>query len=351
MTFIWPSMLYALLAIPIIIALYLLAQRRRRTLSNRFPGFSSGQKSARQPPGLRRHLPSLCFLLGLTLILVALARPQARMSVPRVEGTVILVFDVSASMGADDVEPSRLEAAKASAREFVLSQPSTVRVGIVSFSGSGFAVQTPTNDTHSLLSTIARLQPTSGTSLGQGILTALNTIAVDAGLTKDEPTAATIPATAEPSGQNPPQASPPGRDPLAQLPDGIYPVSAIVLLSDGENNQSIDPLEAAQAAADRMVPIHALGFGTSAGTTLEVDGYRVHTALDEATLLEITQSAFGSYFAAQGDQDPKQVYASLTPRMVLKRELMELTAVFAGASIVVMLAGSLLSTLWFGRLL
>ena len=117
------------------------------------------------------------------IILVALARPQAEVKLPRVEGTVILVFDVSASMGAKDVEPSRMEAAKVAAREFVLSQPETIKIGIVSFSGSGFTVQTPTNDPNLLLAAINRLKPTSGTSLGQGILAALHTIAVDAGLT------------------------------------------------------------------------------------------------------------------------------------------------------------------------
>ncbi len=120
------------------------------------------------------------------IILVALARPQAQISLPRVEGTVMLVFDVSASMGATDVEPTRLEAAKTAAREFVLSQPETVQIGIVSFSGSGFTVQAPTNDANTLLNTIDRLEPTSGTSLGQGILSALHTIAVDAGLATGE---------------------------------------------------------------------------------------------------------------------------------------------------------------------
>jgi Ca-activated chloride channel family protein len=124
-----------------------------------------------------------------------------------------------------------------------------------------------------------------------------------------------------------------------------------VLLTDGENNQSIDPLEAAQAAAEHGVRVDALGFGTTAGTTLEVDGFSVHTALDEATLQQITEAARGTYYPAQGEQDPQAVYASLTPELVVKTEAMEITSVLAGAGILFLLVGSLFSILWFGRLL
>jgi Ca-activated chloride channel family protein len=351
MTFLWPSMLLTLLVIPVIVVLYLRLQGRQRALATSFYSLGGGQKAAKQLPGFRRHLPSLVFLLSLVVILVALARPQAQISLPRVEGTVILVFDVSASMGATDAEPTRLEAAKIAAREFVLSQPATVQIGIVSFSGSGFTVQTPTNDTVTLLSTIDRLQPTSGTSLGQGILAALNAIAADAGLARDALATGTDPVPVEPAGQDAQSSGSSQDDMLVRLPEGDYPSSVIVLLSDGENNQSIDPLEAAQAAAEHGVRIYALGFGTTAGTTLEVDGFSVHTALDEATLQQITEAAGGTYYPAQGEQDETQVYASLTPELVVKPEAMEITAVFAGAGILILLVGSLFSMLWFGRLL
>ncbi len=350
MTFIWPYMLVTLLIVPVIVSVYLRLQRRQRVLANRFYSLGAGQKVKEQTPGRRRHLPSLFSLLGLVVILVALARPQAQISLPRVEGTVILVFDVSASMGATDANPTRLGAAKAAAREFVLSQPATLQIGIVSFSASGFTVQAPTNDTNTLLSTIDRLQPTSGTSLGQGILSALNTIAVDAGLTSDESTTAASPVAPQSDGQNAQTSGPPQEDQLVKLPEGSYPAAVIVLLSDGENNQSIDPLKAAQAAAEHGVHIDALGFGTTAGVTLEVDGYSVHTALDEATLQQITQAAGGTYYPAQGEQDRRQVYANLTPQLVVKPESMEITSIFAGVSILMLLAGSLFSMLWFNRL-
>jgi len=146
------------------------------------------------------------------------------------------------------------------------------------------------------------------------------------------------------------QRVPPEADLLAQLPEGEYPSSVIVILSDGEDNQSINPIEAAQAAADRRVRIDALGFGTTAGATLELDGFLVHTALNEAMLQHITQVGGGTYYSAASQGDPQAVYANLTPHLVVKSEKMELTALLAGASIVVLLVGSVFSLLWLNRL-
>ena len=181
MTFIWPFMLFSLLLVPLIAAGYIALYNRRRARVGGLSKLAASSGAARSP-GFRRHIPPLLFLLSLAVLLVALARPQAQVSLPRVEGTVMLVMDVSASMGATDVEPSRLEAAKAAARDFINSQPSTVKIGVVSFSTGGFEVQSPTDDKNALLQTVNRLKPTMGTSLGQGIVTALTAIAVDAGL-------------------------------------------------------------------------------------------------------------------------------------------------------------------------
>jgi len=321
-------------------------QKRRSAVDSSFYALSGGLAARKQSPGWRRHLPPLLFLSGLTLLLLALARPQAQVKLPTVQGTVMLVFDVSASMGATDVQPSRLEAAKAAAREFVRSRPATVQIGIVSFSGSGFTVQSPTHDENALLNAINRLQPTSGTSLGQGILAALRSLAVEAGFTVNDAPA--------PTPQSQGQGASPGamsQDALlAQLPEGAYPASLIVLLSDGENTESFDPSRAALAAAEHAVRVDALGFGTTAGADLQVDGYDVHSALDEGTLQDITQNAGGTYYPPQDAQGRKQVFANLTSQLVIKSQRMEITALLAGASIVVLLAGSLLSMAWFNRL-
>jgi Ca-activated chloride channel family protein len=243
-----------------------------------------------------------------------------------------------------------MDSAKTTAREFVNSQPETVKIGIVSFSGSGLTVQTPTSDKNVLLAAIDRLTPTKGTSLGQGILAALNTIAVDAGLkTADQPPAEQA-AAGQSTGEEAQDPVSPDAQLLAQLPEGEYPSSVIVILSDGEDNQSIDPLEAAQAAAERGVRIDALGFGTTAGTNLELDGFIVHTALNEALLQQITQVGGGAYYAAQSEGDPQEVFANLTPQLVVKAEKIELTALLAGTSLLMLLMGSLFSLLWFNRL-
>lgn len=359
MTFLWPSALFALLVLPVIVAIYLRLQRRQRVLADSFgAGTLGGPRNRGGSPGFRRHLPALFFLIGLAIMLAALARPQAEISLPRIEGTAILVFDVSASMAATDAAPTRLEAAKAVAREFVLNQPATVQTGIVSFSGSGFTVQAPTNDANQLLAAIDRLEPTSGTSLGQGILAALHTIAVDAGLVADElapgdspPAAGAGPAQTPESGSS---AAPGGTSAeqrlLAQLPEGAYPASVIVLLTDGEDNQSFDPLAAAQAAAQREVRVDALGFGTAAGATLELDGFSVHTALDEVSLRQITGAGGGSYRPAPAGEDLREVVRGLAPELVVKPEMMEITSIFAGASILFLLVGGLFSVTWFTRL-
>jgi Ca-activated chloride channel family protein len=344
-------MLLTLLVIPVIVLIYLRLQAHRKRLAGGFFGPSGGLQAMNRAPGFRRHLPPLIFLLGLVVILVALARPHATVSLPKVEGTVMLVFDVSASMGAADVAPTRLGAAKARAAEFVLAQPPTLQIGVVSFSGSGFTVQVPTNDANTVLAAINRLQPTSGTSLGQGILAALKAIAVDAGLGTEDGAgeqAVTPPAPGQDSqGVAPPR----GGDLHAQLPDGAYPAAVIVLLSDGEDtNAQLDPVEAALAAAEHQVRVDALGFGTPGGITIEADGFNVHTALNEALLQQITAAAGGTYFAAGGAQEMEQVYTHLTPEVAVKPEKMEITALFSGAGIALLMLGSLLSMAWFNRL-
>ncbi|NPV75006.1 MAG: VWA domain-containing protein [Anaerolineae bacterium] len=344
MIFLWPSMLFMLLLLPLALWLYLTTQQRRRLSETVFGYSSQALGENRRSPGWRRHFAPLLFFLSLGLLLVALARPQARLRLPRLEGTVILVMDVSGSMAAKDAEPTRLEAAKEAARAFVTNRPETVQIGIVSFSGSGFAVQPPTNDEQMLLAAIDRLKPQSGTSLGQGILTALNTIAVDAGLEAAE-------QTATPAAQNQfQQELRPGEDLLVNLPEGTFPPAVIVLFSDGENNQSIDPVRAAQSAAERGVRIDALGFGSVAGTILEVEGFNIYTALDETALQQITQTAGGSYYNFQNEQDPKAVFANLNPQLVVKPETMEITSLFAAASGVLMLVGAVFSMAWFKRL-
>ena len=325
-------MLFSLLLIPLFALQYLRVQQRRRRFAASYGSFGLAQGVGREI-GFRRHLPVALFLAGLATLLIGLARPQAVVSLPRVEGTLILAFDVSGSMAADDIQPTRMEAAKAAAREFVQRQPRSVLIGVVAFSDSGFAVQPPTDDQEAILAAIDRLTPERGTSLANGILMSLNTIfAVEAEprlLSNLTPTAISTPTP---------------------LPAGIYTPAAIVLLTDGENTVSPDPIAAALIAADRGVRIHTVGVGSAAGTTLQVEGFNVHTRLDEAMLQQISQITDGAYYNAQNEEELREVYEALDPQWVIKPEKLEVTSIFAGAGILVLLIGGALSLLWFSRL-
>src|SRR5829696_1285862 len=178
MSFIWPPMLLLALTIPLGIALYQVRDRRRRARVAGFGGLAPGGGAPvpARVGGVRRRIPAILFVAGLTTLVLALARPQSVVSVPRIEGTVILSFDVSGSMAATDMAPTRMESAKAAARTFVERQPATMLIGVVAFSDGGFSIQVPTNDQTLILAAIDRLDPERGTSLARGILTSLTTI-------------------------------------------------------------------------------------------------------------------------------------------------------------------------------
>jgi Ca-activated chloride channel family protein len=334
MTFIWPVMLFLLVLIPLLIALYLRLQQRRKRISADFGRMGWAQTGAGRDPGVRRHVPPALSLAGLTILIVALARPQALVSVPRVEGTVILAFDVSGSMSADDMEPTRMEAAKAAALDFVERQSVGVLIGVVSFSEGGFSIQPPTSNQDEITTAINRLTPQRGTSLGYGIYTALNAIAMSRG-------AELIPTPGEGQEDEP-------QPPL--FSDDVGDSAVIVLLTDGENTAPPDPYEAAGIAAEVGVRIYPIGIGSDAGTVLEVNGFTVHTRLDEGMLEQIADITNGAYFNATSQEDLQAIYDNLDSELVIKPEKAEVTSIFASASILILLAGGVLSLVWFGRL-
>ena len=333
MSFIWPLMLLSLVLIPLCVLLYVRMQQRKRRLAVRYGSLGFVQTGAGQTLGVRRHFPPLLFLAGLTLLLIAMARPQAVVTIPRLAGTVLLTFDVSGSMAADDLKPTRMEAAKAAAVAFVQRQPSTVQIGIVAFSESGMAVLPPTNDQETILAAINRLKPERGTSLAQGIFASLNVL-FPPEQTEEAYTNLTPTPTVEPTA----------------APKGSLRGVAIVLLTDGENTAPPEPFEAAQVAADRGVRIYTVGVGSASGVTLEVEGFTVHTQLDEATLQQIAAMTAGAYFNAENETELRTIYENLAPQLVVKADEMEITSLFAGASMLILLLGSTFSLLWFNRL-
>ncbi len=334
MTFIWPALLFSLVLVPILIGFYIQLQRRRKQASANHGQFGILQGKSGRGPGIRRHIPPAFFLIGFALLMIAMARPQTVVSLPRIEGTVILAFDVSGSMAADDLKPTRIEAAKVAARDFVERQPASVQIGVVAFSDSGFSVQVPTNERDLVYAAINRLTPQRGTSLGRGIEASLNAIKSDAApperrLSNLQPTPTSIPTP---------------------MPKGTYTPAVIVMLTDGENNQSPDPLAVAKTAADQGVRIHTVGVGSPTGTILHINGITVHTQLFEEPLQQIAQLTGGTYYNATTEQDLRSIYDNLDPELVVKPEKMEVTSLFAGFSILVLLIGSAFSFFWFNRL-
>ena len=334
MSFIWPSLLLFLIGVPLLVLLYVRMLQRRKKFAARFGSLGLVHDARGSGPGLRRHIPAALFLGGVTILVTSLARPQATINLPRVEGTVILTFDVSGSMAADDLQPTRMEAAKVAATEFVNNQPASVSIGVVAFSDGGITVQAPTAERENTLATIERLVPRRGTSVGNGILVSLNTIAVDAG---DPPILNTNSLTTPEAPLEPPQ--------------GWYPSAVVVLLSDGENNENPDPIATADLAADLGVRVYTVGVGSTTGAILDIEGFTVHSQLNEAMLQEIAHITGGQYYYAGSEEDLRRIYSDLEPKLSIKPEEIEITSIFAGFAILVFLVGAALSLLWFGRVL
>ena len=332
MTFSWPLMLLSLLLVPIFIVIYIRIQVRRQRIVDNMGSLGFVQDARGGRIGRRRHVPPALFLVGLAVLLVALARPQAVVSLPGLESTVILSFDVSGSMSATDMEPTRMEAAKAAARDFVQRQPSNVEIGVVAFSDGGISVQSPTKDQETILAAIDRLTPQRGTSVGSGILASLDAIAHDRG---------EVPVTGD-SLTPVPTPTP--------VPYGTYIPAAIVLLTDGENTTNPDPLEAALAASQQGVRVYTIGVGSATGTTLTVNDFTVFTQLNEPMLQQIASLTDGMYFNAQSEEDLREIYENLDVQVVVKPEKTEITSIFTGISILLMLLGGAFSLVWFNRL-
>lgn len=334
MSFIWANLLAFLVLVPLLVMVYVRVQKRRVEAASRFGSLGLLRDARGGRPGLSRHAPVMILLAGITVLIMSAARPQATVSLPRREGTVILTFDVSGSMSAEDLKPTRMEAAKAAASQFVKNQPSGVSIGVVAFSDGGITVQAPTNNHDETLDTIDRLVPRRGTSLANGILVALNTIAIDAG---DPAILTTSGSGSEATGQPVPS------------PQGWYPSAVVVLLSDGENNQEPDPMVAADLAADLGVRVYTVGIGSPGGADINVEGFTVHSQLNEPLLRAISSETGGNYYNAASEQELFNIYDDLQPKLSIKTEEMEITSIFAGIGMLAFLIGGALSLLWFGR--
>ena len=340
MTFIWPEMLWGLLAVPLLIALYVWLLRRRKKTALRYASLSLVKEAMGKRLAWRRHLPPAMMLAAVTALLVAVGRPAAVISLPSAEKTIVLAMDVSGSMRATDVLPDRFTAAKEAAKAFVAELPRTVRIAVVQFAGTAAVVQAPTLSRDDVVAAIDRFQLQRGTAIGSGIVLSLATLFPDAGIDLSQIT-----------GQ---RAMPPapGDKPKAEftpVAPGSYGSAAIILLTDGQRTTGPDPVEAAKMAADRGVRVYTVGVGTKEGETIGFEGWSMRVRLDEETLKNIANMTRADYFYAGTAADLKQVYQGLSTRLIVEKKETEISALFAalGALLVVLAAG--LSVWWFGR--
>jgi Ca-activated chloride channel family protein len=335
-------MLWLLGLVPILVGAYILAQRRRQKYTLRYASLSLVKDALGKGPGIRRHLPAALFLLGLTVIIFALARPSATVTLPSEEGTVILSMDVSGSMRATDVKPSRMEAVKEAARIFINNRPRNVRIGIVAFSGSAELIQPPITDNDQLLAAVSRLKPDRYTAIGSGIQAALDAIFEKASQTYTEtaqPSANPLTTPSQDQQQEPPPMAP-----------GSYKSAAIILLTDGQSNQGPDPLDVADKAANLGVRVFTVGVGTKEGAIIGFEGFSFRVFLDEETLRQVAAKTAASYFKASSEGDLLRIYKSLSTRLMVEREKSEITALFNVAAAALLLVAAVFSLLWFNRL-
>lgn len=336
MGFAWPLALLGLLIVPLLVAAYVLLQRRRNRYAVRFTNLALLKEVAPRAPGWRRHIPAAFFLVAVTAMILALARPQLEVPVPVEQSYVMLAIDTSRSMEANDMQPTRMEAAKEAAKQFVGSLPKTARVGVVSFSDRAVINLPPTDDHKIVIETIDKLGTQAATAIGEGIVASLSVL-----------------PGGELSQQRPADPNAPGRPPTSgaqpQRPAQNVP-STIVLLSDGASNRGVSPLQAAREAKERNVKVYTIGIGTREGGTVMSGGQLLRVYLDEATLRRIAEITEAEYFFAPNERDLTRVYKNLSSTVGWERQETEVTAGVTAAALMLSLAGGLLSLLWFNRL-
>jgi Ca-activated chloride channel homolog len=315
--FLWPAALWGLLIIPLLAAAYLWALRRRARTRVRFSEIETLAAAMNARRRRWRHVPEIVFLLAFAATGVALARPTAPFSVPADIAGIMLAVDVSGSMLSQDVTPSRLEAAKSAAKAFVAGLPEESQVGLVTFAGDAVLHTPPTADHRRVLDAIDAISVRHWTAIGDGLVEAL--------------------------------AALPGR--IRPLPDGTVPPlppgpripAAVVLLSDGQNNRGLDPLEAAEIARREDVIVYTIGIGRRPGESAQ--GWVIGGPVDEETLAEIARHTGGQYFHPSTAEEFRAIYRHLARRVGWKTTPVEVTALAATLGAGALIAALVISLL------
>ncbi|MDP1533906.1 MAG: VWA domain-containing protein, partial [Rubrivivax sp.] len=291
MSYHWPSMLWSLALLPLLVLLYVWLLRKKRKTTVRLASVQVAKLALGKGPGWRRHVPPLLMLLAVAAGLFAVSRPTAMITLPLSERTIILAMDVSGSMRAEDVKPNRLVASQEAAKTFVNNLPREVKVGVISFAGTAAVVQAPTTSRDDVIAAIDRFQLQRGTATGSGIVLSLATLFPDAGIEIQQITGQRA-FPARPLGQKKEEK------PFTPVPPGSYTSAAIIMLTDGQRTTGPDPLDAAKMAAERGVRVYTVGVGTTSGEIIGFEGWSMRVRLDEETLKNISVLTHGEYFYA-----------------------------------------------------
>ena len=355
-SFDWPIALWLLCLVPLLVLAYILLLRRRRT-AFKYPNLAL-IKQAAQGPSWRRHVPPALMLLAFTCLLLAMARPTAEVSLPSRVATVMLVMDVSGSMRATDVNPSRIVAATLAAKQYVKDQPRDVRIGIVAFAATALLVQSPTTDHTALNAAIDRFELQRGTAVGSGILVALSTLFPQDNFPINQFNSQNFGGYGRWGGNDfrdryggvalGDRAKTPPKKHVPVEP-GSYKNAVAILLTDGQTNAGYDPVEAARIASEYGLRVYTVGFGTAKGNIVGFGGWSMRAQLDEVALKKVADMTKARYFHATSAEDLKAVYDVLSRQLVVEMREMEITSFFAAMAALLMAIAAGLSLAWFHR--
>jgi Ca-activated chloride channel family protein len=351
MSFAWPQYLWLLLIVPVLVAAYVAVLRRKKS-AVRYANLGLVKAAVGPAQRFRRHVPPLLFLLAIVAALVAVARPNAIITLPSDARTVVLAMDVSLSMRATDVDPSRMVAAQNAAKTFVKELPQDIRAGIVTFAGTASVVQPPTHNREDLISAIDRFELQRHTAIGSGIIVALATIFPDEGIDLTEAVFGSGFYSRDSARKQPPDKDIKQKEkkPFTAVPPGSFTSAAIILLTDGRRTTGPDPIDAARMAADHGVRVFTVGFGSSGGGAVDIDGMSIYMRFDEETLKGIAGITRAEYYHATSETDLKAIYEGLNTRFAMERKETEITALFTALAAILAVASATLSLLWFGRI-
>jgi Ca-activated chloride channel homolog len=350
MQFLWPLALWSLLFIPLMVWGYIWAQRRKQRTVVIYSSLALIKPAMRKTSMWRRHVPPALLALALSLVLFAASRPVARVSLPADYMTLMLAMDVSRSMLAEDVQPSRIVAAQTAAKAFISELPENVRVGVVSFAANAQLVQAVTQNKEQLTAAIDGFSLQRGTATGSGLLVALNTLMPDVKVNLE-----TVLYGSEFSGwgeqigagrslDKPKETKP---DTSKVQPAGSYTGGAIVLLSDGRRTTGADPIEAAKLAASKGVRVYTVAFGTPNGTIPGQSYSSFWTQVDEESLQKIAKITEAEFFRATNAADLKKIYQHLSSKFVLEQRETEISALFIAAALAMLGLAFGLSRYWY----